>query len=207
MVAPIDQRDVDGLVARSRIRQATEAAADDHHLVPRGLLGDRPWLQPRAGVHDAAVGEDGRRGHVARRRRRGRPPRCRSPRAPPSASGIAASSVAIFSGSFIVETLIGVATAPDRLRPRLRRAAPARHRQWVSILIPPLDRQYGVLPGIGQSSCTEVMLMIRPPSPWAIICLAASWVPKKALLRLISSPSRTAPRCRGSKCGSRRRRC
>ena len=44
-----------------------------------------------------------------------------------------------------------------------------------------------MLPGIGQSSCTDVMLMIRPPSPWAIICLAASWVPKKALLRLISS--------------------
>ncbi len=52
--------------------------------------------------------------------------------------------------------------------------------------MPPFDRQYGMLPGIGQSSCTEVMLMIRPPSPWAIICLAASWVPKKALLRLIS---------------------
>ena len=30
------------------------------------------------------------------------------------------------------------------------------------------------------------MLMIRPPPPWAIICLAASCVPKKALLRLIS---------------------
>jgi hypothetical protein len=31
------------------------------------------------------------------------------------------------------------------------------------------------------------MLMIRPPPPWAIICLAASWVPKKALLRLTAS--------------------
>src|SRR6266536_1488678 len=30
------------------------------------------------------------------------------------------------------------------------------------------------------------MLMIRPPSPWAIICLAASCVPKNALLRLIA---------------------
>jgi hypothetical protein len=30
-----------------------------------------------------------------------------------------------------------------------------------------------VLPGIGQSSCTEVMLMIRPPPPCAIICFAA----------------------------------
>ena len=39
---------------------------------------------------------------------------------------------------------------------------------------------------MGQSSCTEVMLMIRPPSPWAIICWAASWVPKKALFRLMS---------------------
>ena len=28
--------------------------------------------------------------------------------------------------------------------------------------------------------------MIRPPSPWAIIWLAASWVPKKALFRLMS---------------------
>ena len=44
-----------------------------------------------------------------------------------------------------------------------------------------------MLPGIGQSSWTDVMLMIRPPPPWAIICLAAIWVPKKALLRLMSS--------------------
>ena len=44
-----------------------------------------------------------------------------------------------------------------------------------------------MLPGIGQSSCTDVMLMIRPPPPWAIICFAASCVPKNALLRLISS--------------------
>ena len=29
--------------------------------------------------------------------------------------------------------------------------------------------------------------MILPPPPWAIICLAASWVPKKALFRLMSS--------------------
>ena len=28
--------------------------------------------------------------------------------------------------------------------------------------------------------------MIRPPVPWSIICLAAIWVPKKALLRLIA---------------------
>ena len=44
-----------------------------------------------------------------------------------------------------------------------------------------------MLLGIGQSSCTEVMLMMRPPPPWAIICFAANWVPKKALLRLMSS--------------------
>ena len=44
-----------------------------------------------------------------------------------------------------------------------------------------------MLPGIGQSSWTEVMLMIRPPPPWAIICLAAIWVPKNALFRLMSS--------------------
>ena len=42
-----------------------------------------------------------------------------------------------------------------------------------------------MLPGIGQSSCTDVMLMIRPPPPWAIICFAASCVPKNALFRLI----------------------
>ena len=53
--------------------------------------------------------------------------------------------------------------------------------------MPPLDTQYAVLPGIGQSSWTDVMLMIRPPLPWAIICLAAIWVPKKALFRLMSS--------------------
>src|SRR5271170_7867429 len=53
--------------------------------------------------------------------------------------------------------------------------------------IPPLERQYAVLPGIGQSSCTEAMLMMRPPPPCLIICLAAIWTPKKALLRLIVS--------------------
>ena len=31
-----------------------------------------------------------------------------------------------------------------------------------------------------------MMLMIRPPSPWLIICLAAIWVPKNALFRLMS---------------------
>ena len=56
----------------------------------------------------------------------------------------------------------------------------------VSIRIPPFDRQYGAFPGMGQSSWTELTLMIRPPPPWAIICLAASCVPKKALLRLIA---------------------
>ena len=39
---------------------------------------------------------------------------------------------------------------------------------------------------MGQSSWTDVMLMMRPPPPWAIICLAASWVPKNALFRLIA---------------------
>ena len=57
----------------------------------------------------------------------------------------------------------------------------------VSMRMPPLDRQYAVLPGIGQSSCTEVMLMMRPPPPCLIICLAASCVPKNALFRLIAS--------------------
>ena len=41
-----------------------------------------------------------------------------------------------------------------------------------------------MLPGIGQSSCTDVMLMMRPPPPCLIICLAAICVPKNALLRL-----------------------
>ena len=40
---------------------------------------------------------------------------------------------------------------------------------------------------MGQSSWTDVMLMIRPPPPWAIICFAATCVPKKALFRLMSS--------------------
>ena len=44
-----------------------------------------------------------------------------------------------------------------------------------------------MLPGIGQSSCTDVMLMMRPPPPWAIICFAAICVPKNALFRLMSS--------------------
>ena len=56
----------------------------------------------------------------------------------------------------------------------------------VSIRTPPLARQYGELPGIGQSSWIELMLMIRPPPPCAIICFAASWTPKKALLRSIA---------------------
>ena len=41
-----------------------------------------------------------------------------------------------------------------------------------------------MLPGIGQSSWTDVMLMMRPPPPCLIICLAASCVPKNALFRL-----------------------
>ena len=101
-------------------------------------------------------------------------------------SGMAASSVFIFAGSASVAALIGVSTAPgptpttsDAVR------ASSTPAVRVSMRMPPLDRQYAVLPGIGQSSWTEVMLMIRPPSPWAIICLAAIWVPKKALLRLI----------------------
>src|SRR4030095_6144545 len=44
-----------------------------------------------------------------------------------------------------------------------------------------------MLPGIGQSSWIELMLMIRPPPPCFTICLAASWVPKKALRRLMPS--------------------
>ena len=100
---------------------------------------------------------------------------------------MAASSVAIFSGSSIVDALIGVATAPGPTPTTLMPCGPSSMPAVrVSIRMPPLDRQYGVLPGMGQSSCTEVMLMIRPPSPWAIICLAASWVPKKALLRLMA---------------------
>ena len=43
-----------------------------------------------------------------------------------------------------------------------------------------------MLPGIGQSSCTDVMLMMRPPSPCAIICFAATCVPKNALFRFMS---------------------
>ena len=39
---------------------------------------------------------------------------------------------------------------------------------------------------MGQSSWTEVMLMMRPPPPWAIICLAANCVPKNALFKLMS---------------------
>ena len=83
--------------------------------------------------------------------------------------------------------LIGVSTAPGptptTVMPWGASSTPA---VLVSMRMPPLDRQYGVLPGIGQSSWTEVMLMMRPPPPWAIICLAASWVPKNALLRLIA---------------------
>jgi hypothetical protein len=57
----------------------------------------------------------------------------------------------------------------------------------VSIRMPPFARQYAVLPGIGQSSCTDVMLMIRPPPPCLSICRAAICVPKKALFRLTES--------------------
>ena len=98
------------------------------------------------------------------------------------------SSVFIFAGSFIVSRLIGVSTAPG--------PTPTTRIPWgpsstpavrVSMRMPPFDRQYAVLPGIGQSSWTDVMLMMRPPSPCLIICFAAIWVPKNALLRLISS--------------------
>jgi hypothetical protein len=36
-----------------------------------------------------------------------------------------------------------------------------------------------------QSSWIEVMLIMGPPPPRFSICLAASWVPKKALFRLM----------------------
>ena len=143
-----------------------------------------------AGVHDAAVDEDrGRRRGSWRRRRRGRRRRCRSPRARPCGrSGSPRRARFIAAGSASVAALIGVSTAPGPTpttsTPCGASSTPAVR---VSIRMPPLDRQYGVLPGIGQSSWTEVMLMIRPPSPWAIICLAAIWVPKKALFRLMSS--------------------
>ena len=82
---------------------------------------------------------------------------------------------------------MGVATAPGPTPTTWMPCGPSSTPAVrVSIRMPPLDRQYAVLPGIGQSSCTEVMLMIRPPAPCAIICFAAIWVPKKALLRLMS---------------------
>ena len=152
------------------------------------VAADRATLEARAAVHDAAVGEDRRgrevagpvageeRDDAADLLRLGHP-----------ASGMAASSVFIFAGSSIVEALIGVATAPGPTPTTVTPCGPSSTPAVrVSMRMPPLDRQYGVLPGIGQSSCTEVMLMIRPPVPWAIICLAASWVPKKALFRLIA---------------------
>ena len=103
------------------------------------------------------------------------------------ASGIAASRTFIFSGSFIVAVLIGVATAPGPTPTTRMLCGPSSTPAVrVSMRMPPLDRQYGVLPGIGQSSWTEVMLMIEPPPPWAIICFAASCVPKNALFKLIA---------------------
>ena len=88
----------------------------------------------------------------------------------------------------MVERLIGVATAPGPTpTTRMPCAASSTPAVRVSIRMPPLARQYGVFPGIGQSSCTEVMLTIRPGPPCLIICLAAIWVPKKALFRLIVS--------------------
>lgn len=41
-----------------------------------------------------------------------------------------------------------------------------------------------MLPGIGQSSCTEEMVRISPPSPWEMNWLAAAWEPKNALFIL-----------------------
>jgi hypothetical protein len=41
-----------------------------------------------------------------------------------------------------------------------------------------------VLPGIGQSSWMEVMLIIRPPPPCLIICLAAKLGTKKSALQV-----------------------
>ncbi len=77
-------------------------------------------------------------------------------------SGIAASSAFIFAGSSIVDVLIGVATAPGPTPTTRMPCGPSSTPAVrVSIRIPPLDRQYGVLPGIGQSSCTEVMLTMR----------------------------------------------
>src|SRR5580704_3044586 len=65
-------------------------------------------------------------------------------------SGMTASSLASSAGSFIVEVLIGVATAPG--------PTPTTSMLWhasstpavrVNIRIPPFDRQYAVLPATG----------------------------------------------------------
>ena len=64
------------------------------------------------------------------------------------------------------------------------------------------------VPGIGPTSCTELILMMRPPLPCLIICLAASCVPKKALFRSLPKPCRIDPRwCRGPKCVFQCQRC
>ena len=100
-------------------------------------------------------------------------------------SGIEALSALSLSGSVVVDVLIGVSTAPGATLSTLMPWGPSSTAALrVSIRIPPFDTQYGVLPGIGQSSWTEEMLMMTPPPPWAMNCLAASCDPKNALFRL-----------------------
>src|SRR5687768_4136143 len=48
----------------------------------------------------------------------------------------------------------------------------------------PFGRAVGGVGRHWQSSCTEETLMMRPPSPWEIICLAASWHPSHTPVRL-----------------------
>ena len=80
---------------------------------------------------------------------------------------------------------MGVSTAPGPTpTTRMLCGASSTPAVRVNMRTPPFERQYAALPGIGQSSCTDVMLMMRPPVPWAIMRFAASWVPKNALFKI-----------------------
>src|SRR5215471_128250 len=72
-------------------------------------------------------------------------------------SGIAEFSFFISAGSFMVERLMGVATAPGPTpTTRMLCGASSTPALRVSMRIPPLERQYAVLPGIGQGKPVAV---------------------------------------------------
>ena len=83
--------------------------------------------------------------------------------------------------------LIGVRMAPGAmLLTVMPSGASSTARLRISIFMPPLLAEYGAWFGNGSCSCTELMLMIRPPRFAARHWRTNAWAAKNAPFRLTS---------------------